>query len=59
MRPDGLGGGGGGGINITMRGGGRGAVQYIQLSSYQYRISHCVEILRPSYLHNGVSYTGK
>ena len=29
--------------------------------SYQYRKSHCGDktILRPSYLHNGISYTGK
>ena len=33
----------------------------IKMSSYQYRKSHCGDktILRPSYLHNGVSYTGK
>ena len=33
----------------------------IKMSSYQYRISHCGDktILRPSYLHNGISYTGK
>ena len=38
----------GGGINIKM-------------SSYQYRKSHCGDktILRPSYLHNGISYTDK
>ena len=31
------------------------------MSSYQYRISHCGDktILRPSYLHNGISYAGK
>ena len=31
------------------------------MSSYQYRKSHCGDktILRPSYLHNGISYTGK
>ena len=31
------------------------------LSSYQYRKSHCGDktILRPSYLHNGISYTDK
>ena len=31
------------------------------MSSYQYRKSHCGDktILRPSYLHNGVPYTGK
>ena len=30
-----------------------------KMSSYQYRISHCGDktILRPSYLHNGISYT--
>ena len=34
---------------------------YIKMSSYQYRKSHCGDktILRPSYLHNGISYTGK
>ena len=33
----------------------------IKMLSYQYRKSHCGDktILRPSYLHNGVSYTGK
>ena len=31
------------------------------MTSYQYRKSHCEDktILRPSYLHNGISYTGK
>ena len=31
------------------------------MASYQYRKSHCGDktILRPSYLHNGISYTGK
>ena len=31
------------------------------MSSYQYRKPHCGDktILRPSYLHNGISYTGK
>ena len=31
------------------------------MPSYQYRKSHCGNktILRPSYLHNGISYTGK
>ena len=36
----------------------------IKMSSYQYRKSHygdkgILRILRPSYLHNGISYTGK
>ena len=33
----------------------------IKMSSYQYRESHCGDktILRPSYLHNGISYAGK
>ena len=33
----------------------------IKMSSYQYRNSHCGDktILRPSYLHNGISYTGE
>ena len=33
----------------------------IKMSSYQYRKSHFGDktILRPSYLHNGISYTGK
>ena len=33
----------------------------IKMLSYQYRISHWRDktILRPSYLHNGISYTGK
>ena len=31
------------------------------MASYQYRKSHCGDktILQPSYLHNGISYTGK
>ena len=31
------------------------------MTSYRYRKSHCGDktILRPSYLHNGISYTGK
>ena len=33
----------------------------IKMSSYQYRKSHCGDktILWPSYLHSGISYTGK
>ena len=33
----------------------------IKMSSCRYRKSHCGDktILRPSYLHNGISYTGK
>ena len=33
----------------------------IKMSSYQYRKSHCGDktILRPSYLHKGISYTDK
>ena len=33
----------------------------IKLSSYQYRKSHCGDktVVRLSYLHNGISYTGK
>ena len=33
----------------------------IKMSSYQYRKFHCGDqtILRPSYLHNGISYTDK
>ena len=33
----------------------------IKMSSYQYRKYHCGDktILRPSYLHNGISYTGR
>ena len=33
----------------------------IKMSSYQYRKSHCGDktIVRPSYLHNGISYNGK
>ena len=33
----------------------------IKMTSYQCRKSHCGDktILRPSYLHNGISYTGK
>ena len=33
----------------------------IRMTSYQYRKSHCGDktIFRPSYLHNGISYTGK
>ena len=33
----------------------------IKLSSYQYRKSHCGDktVVRSSYLHNGISYTGE
>ena len=33
----------------------------IKISSYQYRKSHCGDktVVRSSYIHNGVSYTGK
>ena len=33
----------------------------IKMTSYQYRKSHCVDktVVRSSYLHNGISYTGK
>ena len=33
----------------------------IRMSSYQYRKSHCGDktVVRSSYLHNGISYTGK
>ena len=33
----------------------------IKMTFYQHRKSHCGDktILRPSYLHNGISYTGK
>ena len=33
----------------------------IKMSSYQYRKSHCGDktVIRSSYLHNGISYTGK
>ena len=33
----------------------------IKMTSYKHRKSHCGHktILRPSYLHNGISYTGK
>ena len=33
----------------------------IKMSSYQYRKSHCWDktVVRSSYLHNGISYTGK
>ena len=42
-------------------GGGHGPWFNIKMPSYQYRKSHCGDktILRPSYLHNGNSYTGK
>ena len=38
----------------------RGGWFNIKMTSYQYRKSHCGDktILRPSYLHNGISYTG-
>ena len=33
----------------------------IKMTSYQYRKSHCGDktVVRSSYLHNGISYTGK
>ena len=39
----------------------RALIQYKKMSSCQYRKSNCggKTILRPSYLHNGISYTGK
>ena len=39
----------------------RGGWFNIKMACYQYRKSHCGDktILRPSYLHNGISYTGK
>ena len=38
----------------------RAPIQY-KMSSYQYRKSHCGDktVIRSSYLHNGISYTGK
>ena len=38
-----------------------GGCFHVKMSSYQYRNSHCGDktILRPSYLHNGISFTGK
>ena len=38
----------------------RGLIQYKD-ASYQYRKSHCGDkrVVRSSYLHNGISYTGK
>ena len=38
-----------------------GAWFNIKMSSYQYRKPHCGDktILRPSYFHNGISYTGE
>ena len=34
---------------------------YIKMLSYQYRKYHCGDktVVRSSYLHNGISYTGK
>ena len=39
----------------------RAPIHIIKMTFYQYRKSHCGDktILRPSYLHNGISYTGK
>ena len=39
----------------------RALIQYIKISSYQYRKSHCGDktVVRSSYLHNGISFTGK
>ena len=38
----------------------RALIQY-KMSSYRYRKSHCGDktVVRSSYLHNGISYTGK
>ena len=46
---------------IILLGGGGGGWFNIKLTSYQYRKSHFGDktILRSSYLHNGISYTGK
>ena len=40
---------------------GSGSWFNIKMSSYQYRKSHCGDktVVRSSYLHNGISYTGK
>ena len=48
--------------NISMGCGlGSGAWFNINMLSYQYRKSHCGDktVVRSSYLHNGISYTGK
>ena len=46
---------------VPLQGMGPGGWFNIKMTSYQYRKSHCGDktILRPSYLHNGISYTGK
>ena len=46
-------------IIFTM--GDRGTWFNIKMSSYQYRKSHCGDktVIRSSYIHNGISYTGK
>ena len=38
-----------------------GSLFNIKMSSYQYKKSHCGDktVVRSSYLHNGISYTGK
>ena len=50
-----------GSIQCTGITGIRALIQYKDDISYQYKKSHCgaKTILRPSYLHNGISYTGK
>ena len=49
------------GITIMKRRQSLGGWFNIKMSSYHYRKSHCGDktILLPSYLHNGISYTGK
>ena len=47
-------------LNKKVSGAALALIQY-KMSSYQYRKSHCGDktVVRSSYLHNGISYTGK
>ena len=48
-------------VNIVQGPSGPGPWFNIKTSSYQYRKSHCGDktVVRSSYLHNGISYSGK
>ena len=48
-------------LSISTRGYHQGPWINIKILSYQYRKSHCGDktVVRSSYLHNGISYTGK
>ena len=48
-------------LDRIANGGGRWPGRWFNMASYQYRKSHCGDktVVRSSYLHNRISYTGK